>query len=131
MAICYTSETRIVLYSAWYHTSNGFWDDITCSEVNIKPPPIEDRIVGEPKLENYPNPFNPTTKIVYFIQEANFVSLKIYDILGREIKTLVKEMQQPGAYSIDFNAENISSGIYFYRINSGNFSKTNKMILSR
>ncbi|MBI1933679.1 MAG: fibronectin type III domain-containing protein [Ignavibacteriales bacterium] len=87
------------------------------------------------KLEqNYPNPFNPVTVIKYqipFVQKLNAVnvSLKIYDILGREVKALVNRVQKPGNYEIVFNAENLPSGTYFYKISAGNFSDVKKMIL--
>ncbi|MCW8809839.1 MAG: choice-of-anchor D domain-containing protein [Ignavibacteriaceae bacterium] len=79
--------------------------------------------------QNYPNPFNPSTKIEFVIPKAGFVSLKIYDLLGREVKTLLNEEMQPGNYSIDFNASSLSSGIYFYTLNAGEFISTKKMIL--
>jgi len=78
---------------------------------------------------NYPNPFNPTTDIKYSINKAGLVSIKVYDILGIEIATLVNEKQQPGNYSVRFNASHLPSGIYIYRIISGSFSATKKMIL--
>lgn len=81
-------------------------------------------------MQNYPNPFNPNTKINYQIAEMSNVSLKIYDALGREVKTLVNKIQSPGNYSVDFDAKNgFSSGIYFYRLQSGNFVQTRKMLL--
>jgi 1,4-alpha-glucan branching enzyme len=87
-------------------------------------------IVKEYKLsQNYPNPFNPSTIIRYQIPTAGNVTLKIYDILGREIKTLVNKYQQGGTYEITFNAANLSSGIYFYQIRTNNFVSTKKMIL--
>jgi hypothetical protein len=79
--------------------------------------------------QNYPNPFNPTTDIKYSINKAGLVSIKVYDILGIEIATLVNEKQQPGNYSVRFNASHLPSGIYIYRIISGSFSATKKMIL--
>lgn len=82
-------------------------------------------------LQNYPNPFNPTTKINYSIPTSSKVSLIVYDILGREVKLLVNEFQNAGRYSIDFNAEGLSSGVYFYRLTSGQFSETRKLILLR
>jgi len=80
--------------------------------------------------QNYPNPFNPETKIVYSIPQSEFVSIKVYDILGREITKLVNENQPAGNYKIDFNADvfNMGSGVYFYRIDAGNFSSVRKMI---
>ncbi|MEO8399414.1 MAG: T9SS type A sorting domain-containing protein, partial [Ignavibacteriaceae bacterium] len=92
------------------------------------------------KLEqNYPNPFNPTTKIKYVIPnvvDAKFASttlviLKIYDILGNEVATIVNKEQQPGNYEVEFNAKNLSSGIYFYKISARNFHQTKKMVLMK
>jgi hypothetical protein len=83
------------------------------------------------KLEqNYPNPFNPETKIDYNISKAGNVSLKIYDILGREIATIVNEFKQPGNYSVRLSANDfqLSSGVYFYRLTAGNFSQIKKMV---
>jgi hypothetical protein len=78
---------------------------------------------------NYPNPFNPSTRIEYAIPKNSFVTLKIYDNLGREISTLVNEMKSAGKYSIDFNANNLAAGVYFYKITSDNFTNVKKMIL--
>ena len=79
--------------------------------------------------QNYPNPFNPSTTIKYVLPEKNFVSLKVYDILGREVKILVNEIKEAGTYSIEFNASKLPSGIYFYTLISGNFITTKKLIL--
>ncbi len=79
--------------------------------------------------QNYPNPFNPKTKIKYAIAKNGFVSLKVFDVLGREIKTLVNESQNVGTYEIDFDANNLNSGIYFYKLTTNNFSEMKKMIL--
>jgi photosystem II stability/assembly factor-like uncharacterized protein len=79
--------------------------------------------------QNYPNPFNPSTKISFAIPKTGFVSLKVYDVTGKEVRTLVNDLKSAGNYSVDFNASNLSSGIYFYRIESEGFSRTMKMIL--
>ena len=79
--------------------------------------------------QNYPNPFNPTTSIKYSVPTAVNVSLKIYDLLGKEVATLVNEMKQPGFHTADFNASNLASGIYFYRIDAGEFTSVKKMML--
>ena len=79
--------------------------------------------------QNYPNPYNPTTTIRYSIIEPELVRIKIYDILGREVMTLVNELQQAGTYEVKFNASELASGIYLYRIESGDFLQTKKMIL--
>ncbi len=79
--------------------------------------------------QNYPNPFNPTTSIKYSVPTAVNVSLKVYDLLGKEVATLVNEMKQPGFHTADFNASNLASGIYFYRIDAGEFTSVKKMML--
>jgi hypothetical protein len=79
--------------------------------------------------QNYPNPFNPTTKIKYSIPKESFVKIAIYDILGKEIATLVNEGKPTGNYEIQFNASNLPSGVYFYRMQAGNFIETKKMVL--
>ncbi|MEO8398883.1 MAG: alpha-amylase family glycosyl hydrolase [Ignavibacteriaceae bacterium] len=87
-------------------------------------------IPQEFKLEqNYPNPFNPSTSILYSVSSKQFIFLKVYDILGKEVATLVNKEQQPGNYKVEFSANQLSSGIYFYQLNAGNFSQTKKMIL--
>ena len=91
--------------------------------------------------QNYPNPFNPTTKIKYTIpnvianeaKQSQLVTLKVYDILGNEVATLVNEEQPPGIYEIEFSTSsgirNLVSGIYFYQLKAGSFIETKKMIL--
>ncbi len=79
--------------------------------------------------QNYPNPFNPTTTISYSIPSDNFVTIKLYDVLGNEVITLVNEQKQAGRYDMLFNASNIASGVYYYQINSGTFAQTRKLML--
>jgi len=79
--------------------------------------------------DNYPNPFNPSTKISYEIPELANVSLRVYDMSGREVAELVNQMQQPGSYDVIFNASSLSSGVYFYKLEAGGFVQTKKMIL--
>ncbi|MCW8848874.1 MAG: T9SS type A sorting domain-containing protein, partial [Melioribacteraceae bacterium] len=89
----------------------------------------EDNIPIEYTLnQNYPNPFNPSTIISYQIPSCGHVSLKIYDILGNEIETLISKKQSAGKYEIVFDAKNISSGVYFYRLKTENYTITKKMI---
>ena len=80
-------------------------------------------------FQNYPNPFNPSTTIRWQIPKAGFVTLKIYDVLGKEITTLVDEYKPVGEYKIEFNGMDLSSGIYFYQLKTGGFIQTKKMIL--
>jgi len=77
--------------------------------------------------QNYPNPFNPTTKINYSVAQAGLVSIVVYDLIGREIATLVNEIKQPGNYEVNFNSSGLSSGVYFYKMTANNFSQIKKM----
>ena len=84
-------------------------------------------------LQNYPNPFNPSTTIRFELPLSGFVTLKIYDVIGNEVATLVNDYKPAGNYEVEFNTSNInhhpSSGVYFYQIKAGNFIQTKKMIL--
>ncbi len=119
----------LICENALYYTNNngGIVTDIKKTENNALP--------AEFKLaQNYPNPFNPITTIRYEIPEQvrndkNNVSLKVYDILGNEITTLVNGQKSAGEYQVQFNGTNLSSGIYYYQLVVGDFVKTNKMIL--
>jgi 5'-nucleotidase len=79
--------------------------------------------------QNYPNPFNPRTSIQYAVSSKQFVSLKVYDILGNEVATLVSEEKAPGSYEVSFNAAEFGSGVYIYSLRAGSFAQTRKMIL--
>ncbi len=79
--------------------------------------------------QNYPNPFNPTTTIQYEIPESGFITLKIYDELGREVKTLINQYKNKGSHEINFNASQLSSGVYLYRLTAGDYLSTKKMLL--
>ena len=79
--------------------------------------------------QNYPNPFNPSTKISYSIAKSSLVRLSIYNTLGQKVKEVVNGFQQAGSYSVDFNASSLESGVYFYKLESGNFVKTMKLLL--
>jgi Leucine-rich repeat (LRR) protein len=116
--------TELILYSrpvdVHVTPASGIADDINDL-------PTEFRLI-----QNYPNPFNPVTKISYSLPKTSFVILKIYDMLGREVKTLVHKWQNAGNYSINFNANDLSSGIYFYKLQVGNdYTETKKMVLMR
>jgi len=94
---------------------------------------IEDEAISTPKVftlkQNYPNPFNPSTTIKYEIPKLSFVTIKIYDVLGNEVAALVNEEKPVGTYELNWNAANLPSGVYFYRLQAGNFVETKKMIL--
>jgi hypothetical protein len=81
--------------------------------------------------QNYPNPFNPSTVISYQLPVSSKVIIKVYDALGKEVRTLVNEEKPAGSYSVSFDATALSSGFYFYKITAGNFISTKKMILLR
>ncbi len=81
--------------------------------------------------QNYPNPFNPATNLQFTIGSTQAVSLKVYDLLGREVSTLVHEKLNPGSYTIPWNASSFASGVYFYRLESGSFVETKKMVLMK
>jgi len=80
-------------------------------------------------MQNYPNPFNPITNIRYSIPYTENVKLIVYDVMGREIATLVNEKQSPGTYEATFDGSAFASGVYFYKLIAGDFSKTKKLLL--
>jgi len=91
---------------------------------------FSDQIINDFYLyDNYPNPFNPSTKIKFVIPESSFVNLKIYDILGREVQTIVNEIIPPGNHEVNFDASDLSSGLYTYVLSSGSFLQSKKMLL--
>jgi len=79
--------------------------------------------------QNYPNPFNPATSIKYSIPKSGIVIIKVFDVLGRKISTLVNEYKLAGNYSVQFNAAKSTSGVYFYRMESGSFTQTKKLLI--
>jgi len=97
------------------------------------PLPVEE-VVGAVPTEyllehNYPNPFNPSTVIAYSIPKASHVSIKVFDLLGNLITTLVNQYQEAGKFKVKFNADELSNGVYFYKIQSGSFTDIKKMLL--
>jgi len=79
--------------------------------------------------QNFPNPFNPLTKIRYSVPKSSNVVVKVFDILGNEVETLVSAEKQTGTYEVEFNANNLSSGVYFYQLRAGDFVQKKKMLL--
>jgi hypothetical protein len=111
------------LYAAAY---TGIWvntDDIVTGIEN----PSNEIPAAYKLLQNYPNPFNPSTKIEYQIPSQSNVILKVYDFTGKEVQTLVNEIKSAGKYSLDFNASSLSSGVYFYKLETESFSSVKKM----
>jgi hypothetical protein len=110
---------------------NWNWNGVT--DVDI----IDNNVPEEFSLsQNYPNPFNPSTKIDYTIPKEGFVSLKVYDVLGNEVITLVNEVLSAGEYEVEFSSHsgevrNLTSGVYFYQIKAGSFIQTKKMVLMK
>ena len=117
--------------SIFYNTAH--YPDAGWVVMNVLPPILnveEENLLSFYELaQNFPNPFNPTTKIKYQLPEPVFVTIKVYDVLGNEIETLVNEEKIAGSYDVDFDGNELASGIYYYRITTGNFSQTKKMIL--
>ena len=115
-------------YNGWLLTDQGVYH--TINNGNVTRVNSEDNIITSFNLiQNYPNPFNSSTKINYQIPSERFIQLKLYDILGTEIETFVNEVQQAGEYSVNFNAKNLVSGVYIYKLIAGEFVKTMKMVL--
>lgn len=125
------------IYSIYFYDAQNGW------VTGFDPPSIyhysgttdnSDQInpVNEFELQqNYPNPFNPGTRIQYSINSSKFVSLKVYDVLGNEIATLVSEDKPAGNYEVDFTSSGLTSGVYFYQLKSGSYLETRKMILMK
>jgi hypothetical protein len=118
---------RIICESNNQSNWAGVW------EARIFEPDYPTSVETEPSTyvlnQNYPNPFNPTTTIQYYIPQLSWVKLAVYNLIGQEVQILVDEEKAAGSYEIDFNASNLTSGIYFYKLQSVNFVETRKMVL--
>ncbi|MGE5497975.1 MAG: T9SS type A sorting domain-containing protein, partial [Syntrophothermus sp.] len=134
------NDTKAKAFSVRIHVYSRFqgkiwFDDLTVENAAPTGVKYENTAVKSFSLDqNYPNPFNPSTTISYALPESRFVSLKVYDMLGREIKTLISTEQAQGVYNVTWNGDNnygqkVSSGTYFYRIDAGSFSQIRKMML--
>ncbi len=116
----------------WAVSSDGKVYKTTNGGVSFANEEVNNEIPNEFQLmQNFPNPFNPSTKIKYFICETAYVVLNIFDVLGNEIATLIKEEKPSGRYEVNFDGSNLPSGIYFYQLNAGKYSVTKKMVLIR
>jgi hypothetical protein len=119
-----SKELANLIYTAWVNAGNpNFITDISNDKTN--------QIKNFLLLQNYPNPFNPTTKIRYQVPTTGLVSLQVYNSLGEVVATLVDEEKPVGTYELNWNAVNLPSGFYFYRLQSGSFVETKKMILMK
>jgi len=126
-----------VLLQAQYTGGDGNGDaSISLTNVHLKVHKIADELPAKYELyQNYPNPFNPATKIKFDVPKTEFrsqnsvVKLIIYDILGKEVTTLVNEGLKPGTYEVTFDGYNLSSGVYFYKLEMENIKEIKKMIL--
>ena len=122
-----TNKVRFTAYSAF--GNNMFIDDISAGAIQGTEIPISLTPDKYELSQNYPNPFNPSTKINFSLPKQGFVTLKIYDMLGKEVAELVSEVKPAGVYAVDFNASALASGVYFYRIQSLDFVETKRMML--
>ena len=110
--------------SEWYAKSEDF--DVAIKE--NKTLEIPDHFLLS---QNYPNPFNPSTTIKYALPQASHVSLSVFNILGQRVASLVDGRQEAGYHEVNFNASSLTSGVYFYRLQAGNFVQTKKLILMK
>ncbi|MBL0108722.1 MAG: T9SS type A sorting domain-containing protein [Ignavibacteria bacterium] len=127
------SVSGTAVYVVWKDYRDGNWEIYSKQNPTGNPVGIiniNSEIPNEFSLgQNYPNPFNPATKIKFELRNNSFTNLVIYDGLGREVETIVNEQLNAGSYEADWNASNFPSGVYFYKLTTGDFSKTNKMLL--
>jgi hypothetical protein len=119
--------------------NSTLWATGTFEDYSASVEPISDLPTNYELSQNYPNPFNPSTKIKYVIssviasgtKQSQLVTLKVFDILGNEVATLVNEEKEPGIYEVEFSSSTLASGIYIYRLTASNFTDTKKMVLLR
>lgn len=124
--LCYSPNNNDLSYSTptrWMYTWLGNrWDPVGVDEQ-----PVTANTYN--LLQNYPNPFNPSTQITYSLKQPGFVTIKVYDMLGRQVANLVSENQEAGTHTVNFNASGLSSGMYIYKIDAGSFNSVKKMML--
>ena len=121
-----------VLLHAQFSGGNGRGDFMLQSLANplTGSENVSTTVPGAYSLEqNFPNPFNPTTNINFSVAKTGFVKIVVFDVLGREVQTLVNEKMNAGSYEVSFNGSSLYSGIYFYKISAGEFSQVKKMVL--
>lgn len=124
-----TRFIKVIFHDADFSTQAGIWEIETWGEqTSTSSEDLTNNITFE-LLQNYPNPFNPSTNIKYSIPAVEFVSLKVFNILGKEVAELVNGKQAQGFYNVKFDASEFSSGVYIYKLQAGNFTITRKMLL--
>jgi hypothetical protein len=117
------TKLKLLANTAWLVYNGGF---------NVGVLPISSEVPASYSLsQNYPNPFNPSTSIRYELPRAGVVRLAVYDVMGREVETLVNERQAAGSYEATFDGSGFASGVYFYRLTADGYGETRKMILIR
>jgi len=123
--------TNVIQFVGESAYGNNFYIDSVCYESNLLG--LVQIHTGVPTVyslqQNYPNPFNPSTEIKFDLPKAGIIKLVVYDVLGKEVKTLVNEYKQAGEFNVQFDAQNLASGVYFYRIEANGFTATKKMLL--
>jgi hypothetical protein len=130
--IDYTTTPKTIYFTTKFGLMS-LPDTAHVTDVDQTKPVLPKKFVLE---QNYPNPFNPSTIIKYSVSNINAdfsqrVTLKVYDVLGKEVRTLVNEEQKPGKYSVNFDASELSSGVYVYSIKIGSYASVKKMILAK
>ncbi|MBI5809374.1 MAG: T9SS type A sorting domain-containing protein, partial [Ignavibacteriales bacterium] len=110
------------------NTASNFFALSSQSLTDVKDKVVPNQFILE---QNYPNPFNPATTIKYSIPVSQFVMLKVYDVLGKEIATLINKEQEAGNYVVEFNGSSLASGIYLFKLQTNNFVETKKMVLAK
>jgi hypothetical protein len=122
--------SQLLIQSVEFQNQNSTANNSVKSAANVFENNAERKLKGSFTLhQNYPNPFNPTTTISYEIKETSYIELRIYDALGRFIKTADEGIKIPGTYKVLFEPENLSAGVYFYQLISGEYKTQNKMLL--
>ena len=122
-----------VLLLAQYSGGNGRGDvSLECLNILTNSGNNNTTIPASTSLEqNYPNPFNPATIIKFNVSKSGNVKIVVYDVMGREVQTLVNESRKPGTYVTSFDGSALNSGVYFYKISAGDYSETMRMILEK
>ena len=127
-----TSSQSLTITNALFNLSGTLSGPYTASRTSTD---VQENLSGMPQVfalnQNYPNPFNPTTQISYSIPKESYISLKVYNLMGQEVATLVSGNQTAGKYTVPFDASRLSSGVYMYRLQAGTSVEVKRMILMK